>query len=283
MAKLDARAAGWNAGANYMVKNVRTADIVIDPEISRIFVKKEKLIAEIAANMKKNGYDKSQPLVITREGHILVDGHTRLAAAQQAGLDEVPAVETGFTNMEDAVLYCFERQVLRRNLTDKEILQAAGMLKGRKNKDGTGRAAEQLAERLGVSAGFVYEARKVLREAPEEDIQAIRDGEKTINEVYSKVKKHKAPAAEPPAVDALEPEFAAAEPVSSPGPDAKKSPREAAEYADGEIRLAGDVAGILSESIKPYEAETPYLRMHLETVREHLENARAGLQDLLKP
>jgi ParB family chromosome partitioning protein len=196
MAKLNASTAGWNAGKTYYAKPFKIEDIVIDPAISGIFTKKEKIVQEIARSMEEKGYDKSQPVVVTKDGHILIDGHTRVAAAKLAGLDEIPVVEAEFDDIEQAILYCFERQVLRRNLTDSEILQAVVMIKDRKARDGQGRAAEQLAERLGVSAGFLYAAKKVMRDAPPEDIQAIREGEKSISSVYRDIAGREKPRPE---------------------------------------------------------------------------------------
>lgn len=196
MAKLNASTAGWNAGKTYYAKPFKIEDIVIDPAISGIFTKKEKIVQEIARSMEEKGYDKSQPVVVTKDGHILIDGHTRVAAAKLAGLDEIPVVEAEFDDIEQAILYCFERQVLRRNLTDSEILQAVVMIKDRKARDGQGRAAEQLAERLGVSAGFLYAAKKVMRDAPPEDIQAIREGEKSISSVYRDIAEREKPRPE---------------------------------------------------------------------------------------
>jgi ParB family chromosome partitioning protein len=190
MAKLETRTtAGWNAGQNYYSRPFPVGNIVIDPEISRIFKISDKTLAEIARKMRASGYDKSQPVVIWKGENILVDGHTRLAAARETGLDEIPAVEMEFSGREEAILYTFERQVARRNLTGAEILRAAQMIHGRKDRDGSGRAAEQLAERLGVSPATVYQARKIVMEAPEEELKAVQNGEKSIKAVYNGITK----------------------------------------------------------------------------------------------
>jgi ParB family chromosome partitioning protein len=193
MARLKApeTPAGFNAGRNYYAKPFRVTDIVLDPEISRIFRIHDKTVEEIARKMKKAGYDKSQPVVIWKGENILVDGHTRLAAAKELGLEEIPTVEMEFDDRAEALLYTFERQVLRRNLTSQEILTAAQLIPARKERDGKGRAAEQLAERLGISAATVYEARKIMMEAPEEELRAVQNGEKSIKAVYNKITRAK--------------------------------------------------------------------------------------------
>lgn len=193
MAKLDAPAtAGWNAGKNYYAKMMRVEDVVVDPEISQVFVYQDKIFEEITRSISTDGYDKSQPIVVWK--NIVLDGHTRLAAAKAAGLEEIPVVDKEFEDKEDAILYTFERQVIRRNLTSSEILIATQMICGRdghKKHDGKGRTADILAERLGTSRATVSRAKKVLEEAPAEAIEAIHKGEKTIGETYKEITKPK--------------------------------------------------------------------------------------------
>jgi ParB family chromosome partitioning protein len=188
MAKLNASAAGFNAGGVQVSKMVKISDIKIDPELSKIFTIQDKTLEEIKNKMEKFGYDKSQPVVVWKGKNILLDGHTRLAAARALKLAEIPAAEMEFESFEEAALYTFERQVMRRNLTPAEILKAANMIKPKKVKDGTGRAADILAKRLGVSPSTIYQARKILAEASEEDIKAVQRNEKTITGTYNTVR-----------------------------------------------------------------------------------------------
>jgi len=189
MAKLQTPSKpGFNAGDSYNVKYIRIDKIVIDPEISKIFKPSEKIINEICESIKKDGFHKEEPVALWVGQNILVDGHQRYYGAKKAGVDEIPYIEKIFESREDAILYTFERQVVRRNLTGAEILSAAEMLPNKKSKNGDGRAAEVLAKRLGISATTMYQASAVLKNAPEEDIQAIRDGKESIKKVYNKNK-----------------------------------------------------------------------------------------------
>jgi ParB family chromosome partitioning protein len=153
----------------------------------------DKIRDEIKTKIEKFGFDKSQPVVLWKGKNIIVDGHTRLEAAKESNLDEIPAVEMEFESFEDAILYTFERQAVRRNLTPADILKAAQMIKGPKAKDGTGRAGDILAKRLGISPATVYAAKKIAREAPEEEITAIQNGEKSIKAVYNQIKTSRKP------------------------------------------------------------------------------------------
>lgn len=186
--------AGFNAGKNYFARNVLISDIVIDPEISKVFKVNEKLVDEIRRKIESFGYDESQPVVLLKGTMIILDGHQRRLAAIKAGLKEIPAVDREFENREDAVMYTFERQALRRNLTGAEILTAAEvMLRSRKKHDGTGRAAEQLAKRLNLGVATIYQAQAVLKSGDEEVIQAVRDGDMSVKKGFTSVTEKSKP------------------------------------------------------------------------------------------
>ena len=186
MSKLQPQnTAGFNAGNNYLVKSMRVQDIKTDPEISEIFKINERVRQEVLQNIKKFNFDKSQPLTLQKGTNILLDGHTRLSAAIEAGLDEVPVVEREFDDRAAAMMYTFERQALRRNLTNAEILMAAEMLQERNHK-GDGSAAKQLAERLCLSESTIKHAKKIVKEAPPEVLKAVKDGDMSIKTGYIK-------------------------------------------------------------------------------------------------
>jgi ParB family chromosome partitioning protein len=139
MAKLNIESTpGFNAAKNIYAKAMRVDDIIIDPEISQIFKIQKNMQHEILQKIKNLGFDKSQPLTIQKGTNVLLDGHTRLAAAKDAGLEEVPVVEMEFDDRKAAMMYTFERQALRRNLSASEILKAAQMLPDERNRKGEG-------------------------------------------------------------------------------------------------------------------------------------------------
>jgi transposase len=65
-----------------------------------------------------------------------------------------------------------------------DILDAAAAIQERCKK-GEGRAADNLARRLGVSTATVYQARRVLRHGGEELLERVRRGEITIKKAYN--------------------------------------------------------------------------------------------------
>jgi ParB-like chromosome segregation protein Spo0J len=119
----------------------------------------------------------------------VVDGHTRLKAAIEAGIPEIPVEEKEFAALEDAKLYACRRQAERRNLTPAEILAAAAELKHKDSRDGTGRASEILAKNLGISPTTVKHAQVVAQEAPAEIIDEVKNNRMTINRAYRLAKR----------------------------------------------------------------------------------------------
>jgi len=185
--------AGFNAGENYFVKMVRTKDIIIDPEISKVFAYNEALVEEIYQNILVYGYDKSQPVVLFKGTMIILDGHHRLAATIKACIEDIPVIDKEFEDRESAIMYTFERQALRRNLSGREILTVAQMIiaRGRKEYDGKGREAELLAKRFNVGVSTLYQGLAIEKKASSEVKEKVRNGEMSIKKGYSTVSPEK--------------------------------------------------------------------------------------------
>ena len=201
MAKLQTpNTAGFNAAGNgYNVKLVKIDDIVIDPEIAGLFNISDKIKDGIVEQMKQFGYNKEEP--VTLWGKILVDGRTRYTAAKEAGLEEIPAVERNFESREDAIMHTLERQVLRRNLNSAEILKAGRILINKKKAaNGTGRSTAALAKLLGIHEVTLEKAKAIAKEAPEEIISAVENGDMSLNKAYKNRKQNSAPATQKPEV-----------------------------------------------------------------------------------
>jgi ParB-like chromosome segregation protein Spo0J len=190
MAALNGGSAGFNAGRNYYSRLVKLEHIRLDAEFASMFPVQKEILTELKRKIKESGYDGAQPIVVWKGENTLVDGHTRYRAVRELGIKEIPVNEKEFASREEAILYAYERQAIRRNLTAAEIMAAAQTLKNKQleDRDGGGRAAEILAKRLGTSAATIYQARKIAVEANEEDLKAIQKGETTIRAVYQKVK-----------------------------------------------------------------------------------------------
>jgi ParB family chromosome partitioning protein len=191
MAKLEdfTRTAGMNGGAAVYAKMMRPADIQTDPAVSSLFPIAEETLQAIITSMRERGYDKAEPLVIWKGKNIIVDGHTRLKAALETEIAELPVEEKEFEDQADAILYAYGRQANRRNLTQAEIFNAAVALQDKATRDGNGREAERLAKALDIAASTIYRARAVDEKAEPEIIEAVKNGDMSINKAYQQVRK----------------------------------------------------------------------------------------------
>lgn len=179
-----------------------------------LFTIKSSTLSAITKSMKKDGFNEAEPLVywhVKNVGNVLVDGHTRLEAARQAGLGGVHAIGMDFDSELKAVEYAISRQKNRRNLTDGEMLSCLNELDklrssnmGRGDKVAQhcatldkGKSSKQTAETLGISARKVEQARTVQDHADEETVQAVKDGNMSINKAYNETQERRKAEAEP--------------------------------------------------------------------------------------
>lgn len=182
-----------NTGTQFLSKLKRLDEIKINPDLSAVFDKDEKVLAAIIKSMTAEGYDDAEPVVLWKETGEIVDGHTRYEAAVKAGLYEIPVVERSFENFEEAKTYTEHRQFDRRNLTQAEIYERAVNLENAAEKTGKGRTSEKLAEELGVSASTIQHARTVEKKASDEVKQKVKNNEMTINQAYQTVRRKNTP------------------------------------------------------------------------------------------
>jgi len=141
-------------------------------------------------------------------GDTLIDGHNRYAICKEHNIPfETQQLE--FDNLEQVKVWMIDNQKGRRNLTDGwkfELAQAKKKILAYKHEEErklrrvsnvdtrekeaeSGRTRKELANELGWSTGKVAMADKVWKEADEETKEAVRSGEKSINQAYKDVRK----------------------------------------------------------------------------------------------
>jgi ParB-like chromosome segregation protein Spo0J len=177
------QAAGFNAGAEAYAKWMDPREIKINPDIAKLFENDRGVVEKIRESMAANGFDKSEPLVTWKGMGCVVDGHTRLKAALEAGLEEVLVEEKEFDSIEAAKIYTLTRQLNRRNLTAVALLEIASlldMIKGGKNRS-------EVAKDLGVSRTTLYRAQEVSAKASEPVKEQVRQGDLSINQAYNQI------------------------------------------------------------------------------------------------
>lgn len=70
---------------NAKIKMVEVSQLRFDRDFKNVFQQENDKVAEIANDMRTNGFDKSRPIIIT-EAYIIVDGHSRFMAAKRLDL-----------------------------------------------------------------------------------------------------------------------------------------------------------------------------------------------------
>lgn len=180
-------------------KNLKIKDITLIPEFEKLLAMDDSVISAMTDSMKKEGFKPGHELHVWFHNgkYILIDGHTRRHCAIKAGLTSVPCIIHHFETMEEAKSFAIREQTDRRNLSGEALLQAIATFNFEKGKgnagDEKGKASEIIGKQLGVSSKTVEKARVVLKEATEEQKEAIRKEELSVNQVYNQI-RGKAPA-----------------------------------------------------------------------------------------
>lgn len=160
------------------------------------------VLASITKDMKENGFDKAHPLVLWG-GHdgTLIDGHTRLQSAKNAGLLEVAVVARDFADELTALEYAIAAQRNRRNLTDGEMAACLDALDKRmavgrpqkttSNEVISGRSSQKTAELLGTSATKVEKMRTINTHAAPGIKKSLATGDISVNKAYNETMKQR--------------------------------------------------------------------------------------------
>lgn len=177
---------------------INISELIIQDPFASIFPIGNDTLESIQQSMEINGFDTVFPIIVWGEKNIVVDGHTRVAAARAIGLEQVPVLFKEFENEDDAVLYSFHVQRNRRNMSDDDILRCLELLdtvhavsekkRNRDNPDLTRRETNKIrAKELGISSHKVDKARKVLEHGTSEIRESVNSGEKSINKAFQEV------------------------------------------------------------------------------------------------
>ena len=175
------------------------SELIVQDPFAAIFPIGVETLESIQQNMEANGFDEIFPIIAWEGKNIVVDGHTRFAAAKAAGLEEVPVLFKPFDNEDDAVLYSFHVQRNRRNMSDEDILNCLALLdtihgsKKESDEDGSTlnrkETNQMRAKELGISPDKVDKARKVMEHGNDQIRESVSSGEKSINKAFQEVQE----------------------------------------------------------------------------------------------
>lgn len=231
-------------------RNLKIKDIVLIPEFKMLLQMDDSVVESMTESMKTEGFKPGHEIHIwNRNGeYVLIDGHTRLKVWSSLGNTSIPCIIHHFENLEEARTFALAEQKNRRNMSQEALLQAIAaydFTKGKGNASGEkGKASEIIGKKLGVSAKTVEKARVVLREATEEQKEAISKNELSINKVYDQIRKTPANSTSANSKESI-PET----PKKTPKPTAKETAFiDGIHYAITRFHAGASLAEIIAES-----------------------------------
>jgi ParB family chromosome partitioning protein len=206
MAKLSMKTKPEKAAVNNSGEKAVGIELYLDQiakaePFASLFVIKPEVLAAIIADMKAYGFDPSKPVNVWRKldgTRLLIDGYTRVRAAEELGLLRVTAYEKTFASEAEALAYAIHTQRDRRNLSDAELLRLIELLDQPQegfrstiaafeaNGGKSMKTADITADAIGTSRAKVERARAVL--ADPDEATAVRRGEKTIHQAAQDAK-----------------------------------------------------------------------------------------------
>ena len=178
---------------NAKIKLVEVSQLRFDRDFKNVFQQENDKVAEIANDMRVNGFDKSRPIIVT-EAYIIVDGHSRFMAAKKAGLEKVPVIIKKFDSRDETIEYEYKMQLNSRRLTDGEYFAAFLKLDEirRSNPNAQGSSDEAIGRQLNKSARQVCKMREIAKKADAALLEKIQNGAVSINKAYEMIKSAEA-------------------------------------------------------------------------------------------
>ncbi len=194
------------------METMNPREIKTHKSFEALFPIRPELLERIEEGMTLWEYDESQPIIVgTWEGQdtpVCIDGHTRLQAAINVGIAEVPVYEYEFDSEQEAIDHAINLQQNRRNMTDAELMVCVALLDSKRPRGGDRRSeqakskpsgdgnensrsasAKETAEKVGIGTRKVEKARTVLGKGDLDTVEAVKTGKMSINKAYQEVQK----------------------------------------------------------------------------------------------
>jgi hypothetical protein len=105
---------------------MKPTEIETHETFTSLFPIKKEVLSKIEEHIKESQFLISHPLDLAKWGDLMepvcIDGHTRLQAAKNLGLEEVPVITHELDSEDEALELAIHLQRNRRNMTDAEII-----------------------------------------------------------------------------------------------------------------------------------------------------------------
>jgi len=171
----------------------------VNPEYRKLLPFSEPDYRALKDSIQK--HELYQPVDVSADATIL-DGHQRAGVCDQLGIDLVVNVRSFDDPLEER-LFVIETNIVRRHLNQfgkielsLPLLEMEAELLGKRERSGKtlgsneprGQARDIVAKRIGVSPTTYHRGMTLVREAPEDLKEKLRNGSKTIGAAYLAVK-----------------------------------------------------------------------------------------------
>lgn len=187
-------------------------EIKTHPFFADLFPIKEDVLSKIEEHIRENQFLISHPLDLAiwngQKEPVCIDGHTRLQAALNLGLETVPVITHELDSEDEALELAIHLQRNRRNMTDAEIMSCIQAVDARRRRGGDRRSeeakskpqgcgieesrsasAKKTAEIIGVSTRKVEQVRTITDHGEEDILESVKNGEISINRAYQETQK----------------------------------------------------------------------------------------------
>ncbi len=141
-----------------------------------------RALAELTADIAEHGVE--APLEVRRiaDGFELLSGHRRLAAANLAGLDEVPVVDRGAIPDHDAAAIVYRRNLLRKDFTAWQEAVSFAAIQRNRREAGLPDSVRAVARALGSSHGRAGDLLSIARAFSVELLTSLGGGDAELAE-----------------------------------------------------------------------------------------------------
>jgi ParB-like chromosome segregation protein Spo0J len=185
-----------------MHMTVKPQELETAAPFDQLFRIDDQLLAQIVTSMRKDGYHKTKPLKIWKDAFatsgrlVVVDGHTRLAAAKRARIETIPIDARHYASVTVAYLDAVREQITRRNMPRDQIafftLRSLQLLR---EAGGRSPSKAQLATTLGVGTTTIARARAILDKGGDELIRRVLEQELSLFDAYEEISRAREDAA----------------------------------------------------------------------------------------
>lgn len=170
------------------IEQVATDDLKLTEEYQVMNDPIDDIPRSLKTSIDEDGFDQSKPLTVDEKGTI-IDGHHRLAASREAGIETVPVVrKRGLTDDEKRKL-AFGQNLRRRNLDGNSKREHVKRYL-KEEYDDEEQTQSDVADLLGVSPATVSRARDELAEEGVDKFSGEKMATETREEKRERIQDH---------------------------------------------------------------------------------------------